>query len=417
MPGTELTWGIAGYGDIVRRRALPGLLSLSQRVAVVWGRDAARARALADEHGVPLGTSDYAELLRAVDVVYVATPVAAHVPLAAAAVRAGLPVLVEKPLGLFPLTPAPYGGESGTEPYGGALGTEPYGGAFGTGSYGGASARGERPAAFRARPADGLRAELAAPGAHVGVAYYRRLAPAVVRLAGLLAGRAVHRVTLSFRAPFDPAPGDPRAWRTDPAESGGGVLADIGSHRLDLLVRLLGEPVTVDAVLGARFPRGAERAARVELSWPSGARASLDAEWAPAPPYDRMAVTFDGGRVELDPLDAGRIRGVVDGAPIDEHLPPAANPHAPLLADFARSVRYGTAPACPFTDAALVDDLIAAAYRAAAPPPSAAPFPFAGGPSAGDPSRGSGPPAGDPSGGNPPAGAPTAENPFPEEIR
>ncbi|GAB2492973.1 hypothetical protein GCM10027187_70080 [Streptosporangium sandarakinum] len=144
MPGTELTWGIAGYGDIVRRRALPGLLSLSQRVAVVWGRDAARARALAGEHGVPLGTSDYAELLRAVDVVYVATPVAAHVPLAAAAVRAGPPVLVEKPLGLLPLTPAPYGGAPGTGPYGGALGTGPYGGVSARGSGRPPSAPGRR---------------------------------------------------------------------------------------------------------------------------------------------------------------------------------------------------------------------------------------------------------------------------------
>lgn len=314
MSGTGLRWGIAGYGDIVRRRALPALLALGETVTRVWGRNPDRARALCAEYGVARGTGDYAELLDAVDVVYVATPVAAHLPLAARALRAGLPVLVEKPLGLVTQV-----ADRETVLRGGA-------------------------------------------GTPVGVAYYRRLAPALARVRELVEGRAVHAVEVAFRFAFDPAPGDPRHWRTDVTVAGGGVLADAGSHRLDLLVWLLGTPARVTALLGRCFPLGAERVARVGLAWPSGTRAELDLEWADGGPYDRLSLTFDGGRLVLDPLDSGRIRGVVDGIPIEEHLPPHENPHAPLLADFAASVRNGTAPVCPAAEGAIVDDLIMKAY-------------------------------------------------------
>ncbi|MFI7447284.1 Gfo/Idh/MocA family protein [Nonomuraea sp. NPDC049714] len=313
-----LRWGVAGYGDIVRKRALPALLSLGETVTCVWGRDAARAQRTCDEFGAGFGTADYGKLLGAVDVVYVATPVATHLPLAMAAARAGLPVLAEKPLGVLP-APA------------------------------------ERPAA------DEL------DDAHVGVAYYRRLAPAVRRALDLLSGRAIHEVVVDYRGPFDPGPDDPKLWRTDPALSGGGVLADVGSHRLDLLCLLLGEPVVTGARTGRRFPLGAEREVRARLAWPSGATGEVDTVWGPEPRRDHLRLTFDGGRLELDPLDSGHLRGTVDGVPVEEFLPPPANLHIPLMADFARSVRDGTAPICPVRDAAAVDRLISAVYAAATP--------------------------------------------------
>ncbi|MEU3164641.1 Gfo/Idh/MocA family oxidoreductase [Streptosporangium sp. NPDC006930] len=316
MSRPGLRWGIAGYGDIVRRKALPALLSLGETVTCVWGRDATRARAICEEFGFSpggsgaFGTSDYTELLDAAEVVYVATPVAAHLPLAIAAARAGLPVLVEKPLG-------------------------------------------------------GAAPELA--GAHAGVAYYRRLAPALGCVREILRGRAVHRAIVEFSSPFDPGPDDPRLWRTDPALSGGGVLADVGSHRLDLLCWLLGEPAVTAAWTGRPFDLGAERLARVELAWPSGTTAGLEAAWRPGARHDRLRLFFDGGHLELDPLDSGTVRGIVGGVAVDEFLPPPPNPHLPLMADFARSVRNGTDPVCTVRDADTVDRLIATAYAIATP--------------------------------------------------
>ena len=313
-----MRWGIAGYGDIVRRRALPALLSLSETVACVWGRDFDRARSLCDEYGIASATSDFTALLNSVDAVYVATPVVAHAPLAAAALRAGRHVLIEKPVrgALAPAATLPAAGD--------------------------------------------LRA---------GVAYYRRLAPAFLRLRELLGRRRVDRVAVSFRGAFDPAPDDPKYWRTDPALAGGGVLADAGSHRIDLLCRLLGEPGSVSATTARHFPQGAERSARMRLEWPSGTVADLEFAWDDTPARDHLSLSFDGGHLTLDPLDSGHITGTVDAAPVDTRLPPNENPHLPLMADFADSVRNMTEPVCPVEDALAVDRLIADAYTAASTQP------------------------------------------------
>ncbi|MEU1026492.1 Gfo/Idh/MocA family oxidoreductase, partial [Streptomyces sp. NPDC005904] len=154
--------------------------------------------------------------------------------------------------------------------------------------------------------------------------------------------------------------GDPMRWRTDPAVSGGGVLADAGSHRVDLLLHLFGQPYELTARLGDRFPEGAERRADLTLTWPSGLRARCLLEWGEGPPVDRVELTGGGRAVTLDPLDAGRLVGLT-GAPL--HLPPAANPHQPLFADFAAAVGQGRAPVCPVAEARLVDDVITAAQR------------------------------------------------------
>ncbi|MEI5097541.1 Gfo/Idh/MocA family oxidoreductase [Streptomyces sp. PmtG] len=151
-------------------------------------------------------------------------------------------------------------------------------------------------------------------------------------------------------------------WRTDPAVAGGGVLADAGSHRLDLLLALFGPPVDVRGRLGDRFALGAERRAEVELRWASGTRARLIAEWSDEPPVDRVELTGAGRTVTLDPLDSGRLRISGPYGTRETTLPPAANPHQPLLADFVEAVATGRPPVCPVADARLVDEVILAAH-------------------------------------------------------
>lgn len=69
-------------------------------VSAVASRDAERARAWADRHGVPHAYGGYQSLLEsgAVDAVYVPLPNALHADWTVAALDAGLPVLCEKPL-------------------------------------------------------------------------------------------------------------------------------------------------------------------------------------------------------------------------------------------------------------------------------------------------------------------------------
>jgi predicted dehydrogenase len=248
-----MRWLVLGYGDVVVRRAIPALTELGHHV-VLWGRRPARAAATAARLGV-MPAGDLPAALRTVDLVYVATPVATHLPLALLAVAAGRPVLIEKPM-------------SGT-------------------LYDGRSV-----------------AELGA--ATVGVAYYRRLSPVVQRLRAAVRDDPPVRASVRFASAFEPQPGDPMYWRTVASTAGGGVLADAGSHRSDLLCWLLGPPPAVRATLAARPPGGAERSARA---------------------------------------------------------PPADNPHLPLFADFAAAVHERRPPVCPLTDALVVDRVLAAAER------------------------------------------------------
>src|SRR3954469_22383835 len=92
---------IAGGGGYGAKVPLPvyGELDEFEPVAV-WSRRPERARELADEAGLALGTADLDELLAhpGLEAVHVATPVALHAEVAIAATRRGLHVLVEKPL-------------------------------------------------------------------------------------------------------------------------------------------------------------------------------------------------------------------------------------------------------------------------------------------------------------------------------
>ncbi len=87
-----------GYGAKV---ALPvyGALEQFEPIAV-WSRQAERARQIAAEAGVALGTADLEELLDCpgLEAVHVATPVTLHAEVAIAAAERGLHVLCEKPL-------------------------------------------------------------------------------------------------------------------------------------------------------------------------------------------------------------------------------------------------------------------------------------------------------------------------------
>ena len=90
-------WGILGAGRIAQLFARD-LATGGHRIAAVGSRDAARAQAFADEHGIPQAHASYAALVAdpEVDVIYVATPHSHHLEHALLAIEAGKHVLVEK---------------------------------------------------------------------------------------------------------------------------------------------------------------------------------------------------------------------------------------------------------------------------------------------------------------------------------
>lgn len=99
MVHNPVRWGILGTGGIARTFADDLRLTDSGDVVAVGSRSADSAAQFADELGIPHRHGSYADLVADpdVDIVYVATPHPMHHDNAVLALRAGKPVLVEKP--------------------------------------------------------------------------------------------------------------------------------------------------------------------------------------------------------------------------------------------------------------------------------------------------------------------------------
>lgn len=97
-----LRWGILGAGHIARRFAREVPQHTRSTIAAVGARELARAETFATELGVEHAHGSYAELIADpdVDAIYLATINSTHHDLALECIRAGKPVLVEKPLAL-----------------------------------------------------------------------------------------------------------------------------------------------------------------------------------------------------------------------------------------------------------------------------------------------------------------------------
>jgi predicted dehydrogenase len=96
MSEPSLRVGIAGAGHFGRYHALKAAASPRVRLIGIHDPDSERAKTVGWEAGAP--DMDFAPLLEAIDALIIAAPAEAHHALAAAALRAGKHVLVEKPI-------------------------------------------------------------------------------------------------------------------------------------------------------------------------------------------------------------------------------------------------------------------------------------------------------------------------------
>src|SRR5581483_7932113 len=97
-PDRPIRWGILGAGAIAATMAREIAASGRSEVVAVGSRDADRAAAFAQAHGMKRSHGSYAELVADgdIDVIYIATTHAQHRDHALLALRADKPVLVEK---------------------------------------------------------------------------------------------------------------------------------------------------------------------------------------------------------------------------------------------------------------------------------------------------------------------------------
>jgi predicted dehydrogenase len=100
MSSDPVRWGIISTANIARGQFLPGLRAAGGVPAAVAGRDLGRAQAWAEQHGVDRAVAGYQALIDDpdIDALYIPLPNSLHADQTIKALRAGKPVLCEKPL-------------------------------------------------------------------------------------------------------------------------------------------------------------------------------------------------------------------------------------------------------------------------------------------------------------------------------
>jgi predicted dehydrogenase len=143
------------------------------------------------------------------------------------------------------------------------------------------------------------------------------------------------------------------------------VLNESGSHRIDLLLYLLGGAQSVSAELD-RFEAWyeGEDQASVTIRFKNRVIAQTDHSWCSRTPRDFLAITGTAGQVIIENLEGNRLLLHTGGA--SEVIESAARPpaaHRALVADFCQALRKGTHLRCPGWDGLRTTQLIELAYQ------------------------------------------------------
>jgi 1,5-anhydro-D-fructose reductase (1,5-anhydro-D-mannitol-forming) len=303
-----LNWLVIGIGDITRKRVLPAILAEPRsRLYALLTRDPHKAEAYA---GATVYT-DLGEALRdpAIEAVYVASPVAMHAEQTIASLRAGKHVLCEKPVAL---------------------------------DY---------------AQAETMAATARGSGRLLGIAYYRRLYPKLMRAKQMVAEGAIGQALLVEANYHGWLESPERGWLKDPALAGGGPLYDVGSHRIDACNFLLGKPVRATGLLSnALHELAVEDSATTLIEYAGGIHAVVDVRWNSRLQRDQFRIIGVEGEISLDPLNGPALRLLSsDGKLTEEQLPAHSNVHYPAVENFVDAVLDGAPVACPVNEAIWTD--------------------------------------------------------------
>jgi predicted dehydrogenase len=188
-----------------------------------------------------------------------------------------------------------------------------------------------------------------AAGVKLGVAYYRRFYPVIVRIrqaidAGEI-GKPVMAQINTFER-FDPEPDHPRHWFVEKAKSGGGPMMDFGCHRLEVLANLFGPVVQMESMTASVvFEREVEDTAAVLMRFASGACGSLTVTHAALESKDTLDIFASDGSIHVASLNSGEMRILTASGERTELHPPSENFHLPLIEDFAAAIIEDREPA------------------------------------------------------------------------
>ncbi len=327
--------GILGGGNISESHVKAAQEARGVRIAAVCGYNSAKVAKLAKSAGVPAYT-DLGDFLshKPMDLVAIGSPSGTHAEQGVQAAEKGLHVLVEKPIDITT----------------------------------------ER--------ADRLIETCSRMGVKLGVFFQDRVAPDLLRLKSMIDDGDLGRIHLAtahvkwFRPPE--YYGDSQ-WRGTWALDGGGAVMNQGSHTVDLLLWLLGEPRRVYGATGTKVHTiETEDTAVAVIEFRSGALATFEAATSAYPGQPRrLFVSGSEGtaQVEHDLLVSVDLvnstvstqkkrepdRNLSESSPVVENV----TGHRLIIEDFVRAIEQDINPLCDGVEGRRSVELIEAIYKSA----------------------------------------------------
>ncbi len=198
----KISWGIIGCGDVTELKSGPAFNKVkNSELVAVMRRDAAKAKDYALRHQVPKWYADANELINdpAVNAIYIATPPSSHEAYTIAALQAGKPVYVEKPM------------------------------------------------TVNTASATNMMKAVAEKNGKLSVAHYRRAQPLFKKIKQSMIDKTIGDIRFARLATCkrsltkEELTIEKTAWRVDPALAGGGLFNDLSPHQLDLMYYFFGE--------------------------------------------------------------------------------------------------------------------------------------------------------------------------------
>ena len=251
-PIPPVRWGILGAANIAVNKVIPAMRA--SRLAIphaIASRDIAKARAAAEQLGIPRAYGSYEELLAdaEVEAVYNPLPNHLHVPWSVRAAKAGKHVLCEKPI---------------------------------------ACSADEARALLTARDANGVQ---------IAEAFMVRTHPQWEAVARLIAEGRIGTLRL-MTGHFSYSRRDPTDIRSRP-EWGGGALLDIGCYLIFIARWLFGaEPTEVAAMIDRDPDLAIDRLTSALLRFPTGQATFTCA--GQLVPHQRVHLYGERGRIEVE---------------------------------------------------------------------------------------------------------------------
>ena len=317
--------GVIGAGNISDTHARAAVAA-GLKVVAVCGDNRDKSQQLAAQHGATaFDTLDAFLNCRDVELVMIGSPSGRHAEQAAAVVRSGRHVLVEKPLDIS------------------------------------------------TDRVDALLEEVASAGVTLGVFFQDRLKPDVLRLKQALTSDAIGTPVLATGEVKWSRPASYYAgsrWRGSWALDGGGALMNQGIHTVDLLLYLLGPAVRVSGVIATRVHHiEAEDTAAATIEFESGAIATIAATTAAAGGQPRR-VEIIGSRGSLvlvgdELIDPAAARP--NHTPENARSPVVSDvsAHQRIIEDFVDAVGRGRPPVCDGREGRRSVAVVEAVYRSA----------------------------------------------------